>query len=250
MRNIIVGLLLICFVVNACHKEDKEDDTPQPTTGSLSGVVAPIEAAQSITARLKSNVSQSITVVPDASTGAFKFSNLSAGDYIVELLSNSPYKSPDNLEISVRANKNTDLGTLTLVTDSISCKVNGTAMSRNAQASYNSPTFSTSVIGSSLSYTYQLNIHLDAVTGPGTYVCKGTATSYINYSTKSWGTPPISRNWSSANAGGSATITITNIDPVTKTISGTFAATLMAAAGIPTGNQVSITDGAFTMTYK
>jgi len=253
MRNIIVGLLLICFVVNACHKED---DTPQPTTGSISGMVAPAGAADLVVAEyVGPGEPKNYSVVPDANTGVFKFSNLTPGTYYLAFAPNIKYRRRyEILEVIVATGKDTDMGVRTFTLNPISCKINGTSRAWETNANYSSPNFSTS--GRSLigkfqdngSYYLTLSITLDAVTGPGTYVCKETSASSITYSMSSSGLM-ISRKWSSANAGGNATVVITAIDPVAKTISGSFTGTLTPSTGTTADSQV-ITDGDFIMNYQ
>jgi len=48
---------------------------------------------------------------------------------------------------------------------------------------------------------YEFEIKLDAVTGPGTYICKGTAASTIRISMRSTGGSPL-HTWSTIGTGG------------------------------------------------
>jgi hypothetical protein len=95
-----------------------------------------------------------------------------------------------------------------------------------------------------------LDINLDDLTQPGIYTTKGTVKSQIKLTQTAItfggmagpqaGTTLI---WSTTPAGGEATVTITAIDEVEQTISGTFTATLISANGAA---KKQITNGAFS----
>jgi hypothetical protein len=98
----------------------------------------------------------------------------------------------------------------------------------------------------------KLDIILDELNGPGTYVTRGTVKSQIKLTHRDikfagihgYTAGPVAV-WSSTGKGGSATVTITAIDTVNHTISGTFTATTVPESGIATGNKV-ITNGVFS----
>jgi len=65
------------------------DDTPQSIIpGSMSGVVAPAGTAQSITVCQKFSPNpRTYTLVPNEGMGAFMFTDMLSGDYVVLLVS-------------------------------------------------------------------------------------------------------------------------------------------------------------------
>lgn len=188
----------------------------------------------------------------DPATGFFKIAGLAPGQYTVNFPAlNSTYKTPAPRDVTI-TNQSIDLGFIGYPKHVISFKYNGTAFPalNPVAVSYSSPAFSAEAYtGDFTSGSYKrLTIVLDNVTGPGTYTCQGTPASNITYSSKA----PLSlfpaSFWNVSGTGGSGTVTITSIDPVKKTMKGSFSATLILYQGNATGNMV-ITDGDFEMVY-
>ncbi|MVN21606.1 hypothetical protein [Mucilaginibacter arboris] len=266
MKRTIACLILVSIAISACHK-GHDTVTPQSSTtkpvtnGDLSGVVSPAVAVQAVSVVSTSGTNSKI-IIPDAGTGAINVSGLTAGNYIIHFTVNAGYKVPADSTVTITAGKTTALGTLTFTPTPVysisSYKANGTVQNTySARINYTSPNLSITVYGiiaynSGFDYTdafCPLNINLNAVTGPGTYVCKETPASSITYQINPQAGQGPGRGWSSINDGGSATVIITDIDPATRTISGTFTAILVPATAYAQGNQV-ITDGTFKLTYQ
>lgn len=187
----------------------------------------------------------------DATTGFFKITGLMPGQYTVNFPAlNSTYKTPAQKNVTI-TNQSVDLGFIEYQKHVISFTYNGTAFPalNPVSAAYSSSAFSAEAYtGDFTNGSFKrLTIVLDNVTGPGTYTCQGTATSNITYSSKPHSSI-LTSFWNTTGTGGSGTVTVTSIDPVKKTMKGSFSATLILYQGPATGNMV-ITDGAFEMIY-
>lgn len=80
-------------------------------SGSLSGVVEPMDANPSVYAIMNSDT----TTTSIDTTGSFKFENLNAGEYSVWIdAGNEQYADTTLSEVEVESGQNTDLGTITL----------------------------------------------------------------------------------------------------------------------------------------
>ncbi len=85
---------------------------PVVTSGTISGIVAPLSAASSVFAI---NGTDTVSTSADVSTGAFKLMALVQGTYTVKVLSkNMLYNDKTIANVSVIAKQNTDLGTINL----------------------------------------------------------------------------------------------------------------------------------------
>ncbi|RYD92258.1 MAG: carboxypeptidase regulatory-like domain-containing protein, partial [Sphingobacteriales bacterium] len=136
------------------------------------------------------------------STGEFSFSNIPAANYTLSALPEDGFSLNEEKTVSIVNGPHSDAGTLgftqSKIISQLSCSVSGsvkswttyeknTSQGYSASATYGSPMLSISAkyaTGSRISgkgRLHQLTIKLDEVTGPGTYVCKGTAASEITY---------------------------------------------------------------------
>lgn len=244
---------------------------PKPKgTSSIKGKVNPVPAKASVVAALAApNVSYEGTI---SSTGEFEFKDLPAGDYTVGINPGAGYTPVVNrfVKVTVGTGETADAGTIAFYVDSdpatpnyISYNMDGVVYTRKNTVgiTYDSPKFrlftynsgySTTMVGTRVSVIGdQLELILDEVTGPGTYVCKGTAGSAIRITRRDYtmyGYSQTAKTWSSIGEGGSGTVTITSIDPVTRTMSGTFSATLVPENPYAALTK-KITNGAFA-NYK
>jgi len=240
---------------------------PKPVgTSGIKGKVGPVASTATIGAtNSATNVSYEGTI---NSNGEFEFKNLPAGDYTVGVNPGAGYTPviSRSVKVTVPAGETVTGVTIAFYVDSdpgtpnyISYNQDGTVYHRKAKVGidYASPKFRlfTSNSGGSSSgfdtrisvIIDQLELILDDVTGPGTYVCKGTTGSTIRVTKRDFagisGYSRTARTWTTIGTGGSGTVTITSIDPATRTMSGTFSATLVPE-NYATGNK-QITSGAF-----
>ncbi len=212
-------------------------------TASISGIVSPASAVvhASITG---GNI---FSVVPDPATGAFSFPYLPAGNYSLTFIAKSTHVAPAEKKIELTTGQQLDLGTLIFAINEpvskLSCNMAGSALlfdtylnniaNKRITASYSAGELAitgswvTGSITNSNMRTRRLTINLDDVTGPGTYICKGTAKSEITYYDRYSSTMSApSPTYSSSIENGKGTVVITSFDPVAKTIKGTFTASL------------------------
>lgn len=137
----------------------------------------------------------------------------------------------------------------------LSAKLNGRAVSRYNPAC----TLSGGVLNFSLSYvtfgqtptqnfkttTTTLQISIDQITGPGKYTFSGTASSNMTLSEKI-SSPASLNTW---NISGNATgeLEILAMDPVARTIRGSFSGILNSTTG--SAAKKPVTEGSFYMNY-
>jgi hypothetical protein len=236
----------------------------------ISGIIAPATAANLIYARNTTDWSVYFELKPDPNTGRFSVSQIPPGTYeIVFIAANAFVKQPSQT-ITVAKDQQADIGTVQFTplarVAQLSCKVNGTAISWDTFNEYRGTSVMVTYTDAVLSIrglwqspaipspasnvrTHEINIRLENVTGPGTYMCDETTGSVMNYAYKIQHTMSPLPITSSKNTGGKATVIISSIDVVAKTITGSFTADLkpkVVLGGI-TGHV--ITDGVFSVKY-
>ncbi|WEK37832.1 MAG: carboxypeptidase regulatory-like domain-containing protein [Candidatus Pseudobacter hemicellulosilyticus] len=239
-------------------------------TASISGIVHPVSAVQSIFAVLTSDNSAGYQAELDPLSGAFSIKKLPAGDYRISMSKSIGYLSDVDVPftVTVKRDQSLNVGRINFFADSdpqspnyISYEFDGTTHLRKTSvgSKYNSPDlhmFNTSSYNSITIPSgpkkpepvimHSLEILLDEVNGPGTYICKGASKSQVRLSMRT----VFSRyapllTWSSAGSGGSATITITTIDPEKRTMSGYFSAEIVPESSTATGNK-TVSNGVFS----
>jgi hypothetical protein len=276
MKKLIAYLILIVMFFSACQKKRSETDSgmqpgngpasaptaAQPTapTVSLTGKIMPVDAVTDIYL-LGYNPAVSIPASLDPVTGTFKATGLTDGAiYAVHFVWGPSYRGVLDTLVKLTPGQSMDIGTMKFASTGIFNVFSYQANGSSKRTLLGSATYSDSKLtisakanfptGGDLVYdVYKFTINLDNITGPGTYICKGTATSGVTYETSVSNTFQMTNNWNSLNAGGDATVQITAIDPVAKIISGTFAGTLVPASAKTTAN-MSISNGVFKITYQ
>ncbi len=267
MKKQLQILLLLLTLTIACKKRgaEPEPEYPQPppivTTpvtntnkGSLSGTVSPAEAISKITATLAQG-GQKYTI--QIINGIFSASELPEGTYTLDYTPNDFYVKPSSTTLAVTSGKNTEAGAISLKKKSgtISCYVNEQYQCWSLKG-YNSGTLLQIVkytlgtgipeLDIKMNLTYDLGITLSPFNGPGTYTCDPSTRSGISYKLIK-GALPISIQ-DTQNPGSSATVVITSVDPVTRTIKGTFTA-FLAARPSSSGDARTITNGVIDAKY-
>ncbi len=119
-----ITCLLLCLILASCKKsEDAKNEKPDPVsvitaipaTGSLSGIISPAGAAKniSITTIINSKSQKHITI--PKSDGSFLIDTLPAGNYSIEFSANETYTAPETMNVSVVADKKTEVGVVKFV---------------------------------------------------------------------------------------------------------------------------------------
>jgi len=267
MKKQLQILLFLLTLTIACKKRGAEPEPeqaqPQPiigtpvtstTKGSLSGTIIPAESISKITATLAEGGQQYPIQI---SNGKFIGSELPEGNYTLDYTPNDFYQKPSGTTLAVKLGKNTDAGTISPKekSASISCYVNGQYQSWTRKGYYSGTllqlvkyTTGTGIpeLDFKMDLTYDLGITLSPFNGPGTYACDPSTKSGITYRLIK-GALPISIQ-DTENPGSSATVIITNVDPVERTIKGTFTA-FLAARSASSGDALTITKGVINAKY-
>jgi len=259
----IISLTLVAGKVADLGTLTFPNTAPISGTGIITGVVNPAGAVSNVSATRKNSTEYFTTAVN--TSGAFTFKELSAGSYMIYMTYTFGYTPAGNtsFNVTVENGKTVNIGTVLFYDDSdpaspnyLSYDVDGAQHRRRPQfgSTYVSPNFrlyNRSVlpqgVGGPLKpqdrVAYEFEIKLDAVIGPGTYICTGTAASTIRISMRSTGGSPL-HTWSTMGADGTGTVTITSIDTAKRTMSGSFTAKTVPESSGATGNKV-ITNGVF-----
>lgn len=249
--KILLAIILIGVALDSCKKK-KEQESPIPslpvTTGTVSGVVSPIGSAFVVSAI--SPISEAI--VNPNSEGEFIFSDLAVGPYSIKAYPISGYGQPSAIMVDVEANGNYDVGTIvmpidesgnifTFALDGTEYEITGSYLDCN----FGSPALTIfSSTGDLNSEHYTLNIALDNVNGPASYIVGSSWTSHVRL--LQYSSTELQYAWSTL-MGGSGTVTITELDEIGHRISGYFTADLVAENGLTTGTK--IVAGNFTNLY-
>ncbi len=210
---------------------------PVSSLGSFSGIISPAKAVKTVTFVL-SATGKSYSCIPDTATGSFKMDNLPEGLYRVTFVNDARYGPLAYLNAPIFAGKNNDLGSYstTIKAYYLSYEINGVFEGWPFQAYYPSSSFyigplAIGGIPEDTRTAYYLSISVDGLVHPGTYTCKGTSKSKINYSGYRLGSGVRISYQSTEYIGGEGTIIITSIDANKRIVQGTFTATLTSASG-------------------
>lgn len=237
---------------------------------SISGTIAPATAANLIYARNTADWSIYFELKADPNTGRFSVSKIPPGTYDIVFLSANEFIDQPTQTITVVKDQQADIGTVQFTplvrTGQLSCKLNGSAISWDTFNEYRGAFITVKYEAAALSIrglwqsgsfqhpignakSHEINIKLENVTGPGTYICDATTESVMTYMYRVQRTMSGLPTTSSKKEGGKATVIISSIDAGTKTITGSFTADLRAK-GI-TGAVVThvMTDGVFSVKY-
>jgi hypothetical protein len=240
-KTLIWSSLVITLLSASCGKDD---DQPQPganSKGSLNVIVSPAEAATRI------NIirgTDTIKAYPDA-YGVFEVKNLPENNYNVVFTPSPFYKQPAGKTAQIKAGQQTDFGTINFdkKQNGVLHKVNGTVMTDPYSVTYNEVKPGNLINIRAWNYGRH-GIDLVVPFAVGKYESSTSQQMTWSYSGAQGGP---SEYWGGEH-GGKATVTITKIDQVAKTISGTFSFTAQAAPGSSLPATISITDGTFIET--
>ena len=206
---------------------DKDDDT-QPTTGTVKGSISPANGGSQV---FLITGSDTLKATP-ASTGTYEFTQVKAGSYQATVKTNAGYSAPAATAITVTAGQTTDVPVITLTqvpaNGAASVVIDGVTFS-------GTPSFAGFGTGKLfyLSNGFQVHITLPAnITGPGTFTTSASSDLVFMVLNNSTGA-----TWSSDDAGGSGTLTVTSFDAATKKGNATFSFTATPSMGA-TGNKV------------
>ena len=244
-------------------------------TSAITGAVSPVKAGSFAYAYHKKMLHQ-YTGTIDAS-GKFIIKDLPEGSYYVNVNPATNYTAKATIahDLDLSINQTADAGSFLFDDNTdkntinyLSYELDGVKKYRDLyyKAFYIMPKFSLYTYATGSVYmasidanrsitTDRLDIIMDNISGPGTYALTSSAASIklthqdiVNRSGAMGSTRraagPISV-WSTVGSGGSGTLTITAVDLVNKTISGTFTAVTVPESGAAKVNRV-ITNGSFS----
>ncbi|MBE9662478.1 peptidase associated/transthyretin-like domain-containing protein [Mucilaginibacter myungsuensis] len=264
MKKQLLGLVFLSSAIVGCKKDSGPTPSPTPivTTpntpvvvvtakGSLSGTVSPAGSVKAVSVKAKQSGAFYYGSI-DPVTGVFSIPDVPEGDHELNFTVNEFHQSLASKDVTVAGGKNTAAGTFSPIERSfmMSCYVNGQYQGWVFKGYYTSALMQLVSMsgGGTVNQSeerYNLGISLGNVAGPGTYVCNSTTGNTLRYT--------ISRSLptsiqSTETEGSSAIVEITAIDPVARTIKGTFSGTLVARN--PTSNDAKvITKGIINATY-
>lgn len=253
-QNVLAGAIKIASAGNA----------------SISGTIVPAAAAREVYIRSTSNGGIYFLLKPDPGTGRFSVGQIPADTYEINFTPASDFVRRASETVTVVKSQLVDIGQVIFTplvnTGELSCKLNDTFTSWDTFNDNRNTSISVAYTSSALSIkglrqsnavrgldgnssSTEINIKLENVTGPGTYICDASTVSEMTYHYKAerimFGLPPSS----SKKEGGKATVIITAIDADTKTIAGSFTADLKVKS--ITGQIIThaMTDGVFKVKY-
>lgn len=260
----LVGTLYLSLLLTACAK-DKRTSTKEMSLnkGTISGTISPVGKAIAVHALSQENISYSAVL---EANGTFKFHDLPNGTYSIDIVPAAGFTARSSIPTNVTARHDTNIGTLLVYESSGSNSLNYLSYNVNDNAGKLRTVSSCSYIGLNITISAQLtelrqnrnslispivvdqlDIVLDNVTGKGIYNCKGTPSSTIrlsNRKTSPFGVSPL-YIWNAVNAGGSGIVEINAVDPINRTITGTFSASLVPESSGATGIKL-LSNGVFT----
>lgn len=269
-KLLILSLAVTILALNSCSKKEgtvaptgAKDTTAKPgsgatktATGSLSGIITPAAAVDSVTILSLKDPVKTYKVGVDTVTGKFSLANLDEGSYTVSFLNTTAYTPVPPVTAVVAAGKNTDLGAFTpaKIDYRLSCEVNGVLMGWLFKANYFSGQLyiepeSVATYPEDQQIREYVFIDIKNITAPGSYVCNQQPGCKITHTRIHSGSGfPVEPPQTSANPGGGGKVIITAIDSVKRTISGTFTATLTSPSGNAADTK-AITKGIINESY-
>jgi hypothetical protein len=258
MKKILIPFLIVILsTISACKKANDviNENTTKATTGSISGIALPVGIITNIVITSGNDVTKTHYISPDPITGAFSLANVAKGDYLINCSADDYYTSPGTMSLTIAAGENKDVGTITASKHKfwLSCDVNGQYQGWNIKATYSNSSLQIASMGIggtlednfNLKTQYRLSITLQGVTGPGTYSCNSNSGSKIEY--RGYKSILVSAQGTDSR-GSVGTVEITDIDPVKRTIKGSFTATL-ASRSQTTNDARVITNGIIDTIY-
>lgn len=267
---LILSLVLTILALNSCSKKDgavapigSRDTTATPgnggnrvAAGSLSGMISPASAVDSVTILSQNDPGKTYKVGVDTVTGKFGLGNLDKGSYTVSFSNTTAYTPVPPITAVVAAGKNTDLGAFTSakIDYRLSCEVNDVLMGWLFKASYFSGHLyiepeSVATYPEDQQIREYVFIEIKNMTAPGSYVCNQQPGCKITHTRIHSGSGfPVELPQTSANQGAGGTVVITAIDTVKRTISGIFTATLTSPSGNTSDTKI-ITKGIINESY-
>lgn len=251
MKHLLRYFLLLTVLpgplLSGCQKDESATPAP-PTTGSLSGTVSPAGSITRVTAQSSTGLSFSAT--PDATTGAFSFSGLAAGQYTLSFTMASGYKPTASVSTSVVAGQNAALGTVQATSDGIiksgtmswttggqtytATSVEGTINRQNGQGGI------LYIKGKSVNGTQTDMVFLsrnNGFSGTGNYTL-----SLAEYWRTTASVSEIYRDRTTTNP-----LVITQYDEATGTVAGTFS--FSGWTGDLGGTTIHVTNGTFSLRF-
>jgi len=224
---------------------------------SIKGKVLPAGAAAGITA-ISTLGGPAITGVLDARTGEFIFPALDPGSYELSISTRVPYQPIAPLKAKLVNSQVLELGNITLAKDPtisfLSYKMNDKPyLGYNQRCNLTAGVLSfslgeryTSMADNKTWLTTTFSIAHPNITGPGKYtlsVGSGSTASFIEK--RSNGTVQL---WDLQPPTAVGQLEITSLDPLTKTIKGTFSATLVHKSWPAQAHKI-ISEGSFSFNY-
>ncbi|KAA9340273.1 DUF6252 family protein [Adhaeribacter soli] len=238
-KTLIFASLVVSLLSVSCSKDDDQtrDATPN-TKGTLNVIASPADAATRI------NIirgTDTIKAVPDA-YGVFTVKDLPENNYNVVFTPSPLYEKPIDKTAQIKAGQVTDFGTISFTKKSngISAKVDGLIWApygmNNNLDSLNKLHIYGFMYGDYYVYLGKIPF------SKGTYTHVSNPELVWAYGGFSQGGP--NEHWESTH-GGSASVTITNIDPAAKKITGYFSFTANASPGTNATGVKRLTEGVF-----
>lgn len=224
---------------------------------SIKGKLVPAGAAAGITA-MSTLGGPAITGVLDARTGEFIFPALDPGSYELSISARVPYQNIAHIKANLLQKQVLELGNITLAIDPtisfLTYKVNDKPYLRYKQ----SCNFTADVLSFVLSERYTsmadtktwltttFSLAQPNITGPGKYTLSVSSGSTASFEEKrSNGTVQL---WDLQSPTAVGQLEITSLDPLTKTIRGTFSATLVHTSWPAQAHKI-ISEGSFSFNY-
>lgn len=233
---------------------------PNPNNGTIVGSVSPANAALSISAQcIDPYQAMSFSGTVDPSTGKFELTNLPPGRWLVAVRPSNGFKDGQSPLATVSPGKASDVGTVRLeqgpVVFPILLSANGRNLRMNGRASYDgsalslSGTYSRGAMNSIGDGSWKLSISLDQVKEPGVYSCSPSTSSKVTFTQNLYGMGANNGSWNSQVTGSEAKVVVTKIDVSSKTITGTFTASLNGSSRSARGKQ-ELAMGSFVAAYN